>query len=671
MTRKGKPASRRKRLGIILLWVGAALVVLLAVSVEVTSSSRFCSVCHYMKPFYKSWQESSHHQVPCSTCHYPPGLRSKLRAKVEGLVMVGRYWTKLYLQSRPWAEISDQSCLKPGCHEKRLLQGKVPFGKIVFDHTVHLTDLRRGKKLRCTSCHSQIVQGKHITVTATTCFLCHFKESPSSPRAINCTGCHPKAALTSTQTSRYDHTSVFQKGFACDKCHTHTIVGDGAVPREQCYKCHFQTAWLEQYGDTDRMHRVHITEHKIECSLCHLEIQHKIVKDIAAIADCQACHTGTHDAQKILFTGQGGKGVAKAEPNVMLDKGLSCKACHIFHEESAGGLLKAGTFTAREKACESCHGPGFARILKEWEDSTARKLSAIREIYARTAEEVRLSRAASGPKERALALLGDASYNIDIVDKGKSVHNIAYSQELLSVAFMRMTQALKVAGSSYQPEGSAFRTGRVPPACASCHTGVEDVSAPVFGVVFSHRTHLNQNLTCQDCHSNTRRHGELTATKASCAGCHHTDAQASCSACHVTQKAFFEGGTVAGLTVPADVMAEAGVDCKACHLNASKAVSRPDGAKCASCHEASYAETLAQWQTETRAAISRLAASAAGLKARGLTDPEKAALDSIARFLDSLAVDGSSGVHNQAFVRSQLAALEKRLQAFARGPEHE
>ena len=63
-----------------------------------------------------------------------------------------------------------------GCHETRLLQGKVKFKRFYFDHKPHLTELRRGKKLRCTSCHSQIVQGDHMKVTESTCFLCHFKE---------------------------------------------------------------------------------------------------------------------------------------------------------------------------------------------------------------------------------------------------------------------------------------------------------------------------------------------------------------------------------------------------------------------------------------------------------------------------------------------------------------
>lgn len=671
MTEEAKPRSRWKKRLVVLSIILGFLLVLLVVSVQVTSSSKFCAVCHYMKPFYKSWQESSHHNIECSTCHYPPGLRSKIRAKIEGLVMVGRYWTKLYLKSRPWAEISDQSCLKSGCHEKRLLEGKVRFNKIIFDHTIHLTDLKRGKKLRCTSCHSQIVQGKHITVTESSCFICHFKESSASIGASTCTNCHQKDVLTSAKSSRFDHTSVFHNGFACNKCHTHTIVGDGAVPRENCYKCHFEAARLDKYGDTELMHKTHITDHKIECTLCHLEIQHKIVKDMAAIADCESCHTGTHDAQKILFSGQGGKGIAKAEPNVMLDKGLSCKACHIFHEQSTGGLSKAGTFTAQEKACESCHVPGFARILKEGEESTAKKLAAIKAIYARVQDEVRLSRAVPAAKDKALGLLGEASYNMDIVDKGKSVHNLAYSQELLSVTFMRMTQALKLAESSYHPDGAAFRTDNVPAACANCHSGVEDVSVPVFSVVFSHRTHLGQSLTCQACHSNVRKHGELTATKSSCATCHHRDAQASCVKCHEIQKAFYQGGVAAGTQLPEDAMSQAGVDCKDCHIDQAKAVVRPDGSKCVSCHDETYVATFVKWQKETRESVARLTALVAERKTQNPTVEEKVVLESAEQFLDSLTRDGSSGVHNPAFIQGQLAGLEKKLQSFKKGPEHE
>ncbi|HEC32596.1 MAG TPA: hypothetical protein ENI41_08900, partial [Deltaproteobacteria bacterium] len=413
-------------------------LVLLISAIEFTSHSRFCSTCHYMKPFYNSWKTSSHRDIECLVCHYPPGIRSKLRAKVEGLLQVGRYWTKLYLKSKPWAEIPDESCLREGCHSKRLLQGAVDFKTVHFDHKIHLTDLKRGKKLRCTSCHSQIVQGEHITVTESTCFICHFKKSKHYPRIADCSHCHLQEDLISSTTSRFNHKPVFENGFSCNKCHTNTILGDGAVPRENCYKCHWEQDRLSKYEDTDLMHTTHITDHKIECNQCHLEIQHKIIKDIESISDCSSCHFNLHEAQKILFSGQGGYGVSQPKPNPMFEKGLSCKGCHIFHEEKGGQILKSDTLFSKPEACESCHGQGFARLLKEWELSARTKLAQMKLLYQKTFNQVKKSR--SSKKTRGLKLLEEAAYNIDLVDRGKSVHNIQFANLLLRSAYDLLQQ---------------------------------------------------------------------------------------------------------------------------------------------------------------------------------------------------------------------------------------
>ena len=200
---KKKLPKKKKRLIILGAVLGFFLVFLIA-AVEVTSHSGFCASCHYMEPFFESWEHSSHSEFECSECHYPPGggLKGILSKKIEGLVMVGRYWTKLYVKSKPWAEIKDESCLKEGCHDKRLLGGKVDFSNVVFDHKIHFEDLRRGKRLQCTSCHSQIVQGQHITVTSSSCFICHFKESEHYPRIAQCSHCHTRYKLVGENSPR-------------------------------------------------------------------------------------------------------------------------------------------------------------------------------------------------------------------------------------------------------------------------------------------------------------------------------------------------------------------------------------------------------------------------------------------------------------------------------------
>lgn len=99
--------KKKKRKRIIILAIVGFFLVLFLGSVEYTSHSKFCSSCHYMKPFYRSWETSSHSHIECNACHYPPGFRSKIRAKIEGILQLGRYWSKLYLKSKPWAEIPD------------------------------------------------------------------------------------------------------------------------------------------------------------------------------------------------------------------------------------------------------------------------------------------------------------------------------------------------------------------------------------------------------------------------------------------------------------------------------------------------------------------------------------------------------------------------------------
>jgi len=665
-----KKMNKKKKRRIIILAAAGFFLIFFLASVEITSHSKFCSSCHYMKPFYRSWETSSHKDVECNTCHYPPGLKSKLRAKVEGILQVGRYWTKLYLKSKPWAEIPDEACLREGCHDKRLLEGQVQFNKIVFDHKIHFSDLRRGKQLRCTSCHSQIVQGEHITVTNSTCFICHFKESEHYPEISECSHCHSRENLISEKTSRYNHSLVFDSGFKCDKCHSHTILGDGEVPRENCFKCHMEIERLDKYDDTDLMHLTHIYSHKIECNQCHLDIQHKIIKEIETIAECQSCHTDLHKAQKILFTGEGGKGDAHPMPNIMLEKGLSCKGCHIFHEEKGGQVIKSETFISRATACESCHGKGFARILKEWETSTEKKLIQIGAIFKKVRQEITRTQNPSAVKARTL--LDDAAFNIDIVERGKSVHNMAYSQELLRTAYETMVEALSAIQSSYKPESFLASAKEIPTQCSNCHAGIEEINRQIFGLNFPHKSHLvKQKIQCSVCHSNVRKHGEFIATKQSCAVCHHKEATKNCTGCHQIQKALYLGGQIDDQSIPRDIMAEAELECTDCHLNAQDQVYRSDRKKCIDCHDEDYGELLAEWQDSVKDLIRSLKSAIGEAKKSALSDAEKTSLRRIEEILHKIELDGSLGVHNYLFTGEFLTNSIKKLKSLTKEFLHE
>jgi nitrate/TMAO reductase-like tetraheme cytochrome c subunit len=259
-----------------LLIAGVASLVLFIGAVQFTNRSDFCTTCHYMQPFYDAWASSTHHDVPCRDCHYEPGYSNVIKGKIRDLNQLVKYWTNAYRRSKPWAEVSDESCLRSGCHSERLLHGRVMYDKVNFDHKPHLEQMRRGKKLRCTSCHSHIVQGEHMTVTTSTCVTCHFKLDEEGNNLAECTVCHdPPVVVEGVEPPKYDHTPVVEKGLACVRCHGKMVVGDGAVPRERCYACHWNRERLDQYDSTDVMHAKHITESKIECELCHLSMQHK------------------------------------------------------------------------------------------------------------------------------------------------------------------------------------------------------------------------------------------------------------------------------------------------------------------------------------------------------------------------------------------------------------
>jgi hypothetical protein len=348
----------------------------------------------------------------------------------------------------------------------------------------------------------------------------------------------------------------------------------------------------------------------------------------------------------------------------MLEKGLSCKGCHMFHEEAGGKLIKSDTLVSREKACESCHGAGFGRILRNWQLSTGKKLSHLKSVYARADGEVAASRGAERAKARQL--LQEAAFNIDVVDRGKAVHNMSYSQELLQAAFQRIEEALEAAGSSYRPEKLLVEAAAAPGECSECHAGIEEINIEVFGQSFTHKTHVvGRKMECGLCHSNSRRHGELIATRRACAACHHEETGKDCGSCHVIQKALYGGGNLEGWTVPKDLMAEGEVGCDGCHERKDGRVSRSDAAGCVNCHEESYKETFVDWQRTYRELRAEVETALTEKKGLSLSPKGQARVAEIEKAVRRLDHDGSAGVHNSRFLQDVLTKLVKEIKSIA------
>ena len=424
--------------GLILLSAMFFLMVVMAGAAGwYTSRPVFCNSCHIMEPYYKSWQESSHKDVTCVECHFPPGVGGKVRGKMLGLVQLLKYVTAS-AGPRPSAEIPDASCLRSGCHETRLLSGRVDFHGIAFDHTPHMKEGHRGKTLRCTSCHSQIVQGSHMTVTTTTCFLCHFKDQPFNQQLSRCTRCHqiPQREFDLGGDVKFNHALAFEKRVDCASCHSDLIRGNGNVPRERCLSCHNREGDLAKIGDHEFMHNKHVTEHKVDCIQCHTPIEHNrdAHKIEHAVADCQACHPGHHHDQVHLLEGTGTKTLA-GQANMMLAVRIECRTCHRTEADTPTGAVLRGAY----EMCSMCHTAADVKQFETYHVALRGALPALRTALGKVEAAAKKEGAAKERAEKLAIEIADLRHDIELLSRGNEVHNMHYATKLVRQILERVT----------------------------------------------------------------------------------------------------------------------------------------------------------------------------------------------------------------------------------------
>lgn len=120
---------------------------------EATSSSKFCSSCHDMKPEYYTWKASTHSEVECTNCHIEPGAKNLAKDKAEGLVQAFKNVTNTYTAPIQMPkEIPNSACER--CHNMKTRQVTTS-GDLIIPHDKHLA-----KDIKCTQCHSGVAHGK-------------------------------------------------------------------------------------------------------------------------------------------------------------------------------------------------------------------------------------------------------------------------------------------------------------------------------------------------------------------------------------------------------------------------------------------------------------------------------------------------------------------------------
>ncbi len=434
---------------------------------EYSMQPDFCRSCHIMEPYYQAWHRSTHKNVPCQDCHFEPGWRNTLKGKFQASAQVAKYVTRTY-GTKPHAEIQDASCLRSGCHERRLLEGMVEWEvatergypiTVHFNHAPHLGEMRRGIELRCVSCHSQIVQGEHLTVTVTSCFLCHFKglkHGRDNEVLGGCRSCHgaPEGQIR-MELGIFNHQEYLDRRVACLSCHSDSIEGDGKVPKQVCGTCHNKAEHLGRFGDIAFLHLRHVTEHKVECSSCHLDIEHRLsVTREDRLNSCTACHEGSHAGPKELYWGVGGRGVPDM-PSPMARTQVDCIGCHRHKRFADTDAEVVGqTFAAAAESCSSCHGTKYDGTLEHWKQVMDEQQKNSDRIYEGAVGAVAGADLSPSNRRRARILLGDAEHNRKLVMLGHAVHNVNYATALLNAAndFCRQAEDLaRSAGSRPAP----------------------------------------------------------------------------------------------------------------------------------------------------------------------------------------------------------------------------
>ncbi len=719
-------------------WHGRVLLITVAISLgigslalgglyKLSSSPVLCNSCHIMKPYVQAWKTSKHSNVPCVDCHYPPELRGTLWVKYQALAQVAKWATQTY-SSKPFAEVEDASCLRSGCHETRLLEGKVTYKRgIIFDHAPHLKGVRRGRQLRCTSCHSQIVVGSHIEVTDTACFLCHFK-GKKTPREFHplggCPLCHtPPKGDIEVGPLTFNPDLLVKRGVACEKCHLNVVEGNGEAPRERCYTCHNQPEKLEKYADTPFIHDFHVARHNIECTRCHSEIKHKLPPPIgltvswllewlseppsAEAADriaqaqprglarppaekmpeahpprgkreleCKICHQATHRGVLQMYMGIGGKGTPMI-PSHMLQVRVECVACHVEPErESTEAAIVGQTFRPSESACIECHGQRYKGMLDTWTKTLDAMLSMVNEKLAAVEQVLAAAKPDQPELSKARIFVADATHNVNFVEFGKGVHNVFFAADLLNVANGYLDQAMGAMGKSPVKikEETLVRGGY----CAVlCHkqAGVKAPEEVKFGSErVPHIRHVTDfGVTCTACHS-AEQHQAVTATKSSCLSCHHKAGNKNerCLVCHKLQNEFFTGTVeVEGVEASGSTHAEL-TDCVGCHNVQVKHSRQAVVKQCLECHDDTYLPALEGWTNEVKRGLrdvnDLLRKGDARLRKirNGSKVPEaRRLLDEAKDDVELVAKAG--GIHNPELAKAILAKAKKAAEQAVSG----
>ncbi len=443
------------------------------VSEYATSRPSFCGSCHVMETYYDSWEHDVHSKegVLCVDCHYAPGQKTTLAAKLRGLSQLSRYVAGAFGETRPRGHVSSDSCATSECHPSGSFEtNELELNRHVsetksdtikpFTHEPHFGELDFGATLQCATCHEHRAGKEHLATYKQACYLCHFNQKQFNTERAACLSCHdvPDVVIHETADANpITHQVLIDRGATCNGCHRDVVHGGGPVFAERCRTCHDQPDMLQilpgSFGEcaheTDelkkecstciatekfqlRMHKSHVEPQAANCFDCHLEMSHKLVEQPlrANLDDCRSCHNNTHDATLALLEGRAGLAhdAKVIKPFLMGSVNAVCDSCHMVESITE---LHATVNRADRESCSSCHGSQYkaydvSRDVASREEQEALELSnEARAVY----KDATLSETDSLTFKLTL---DEADETLHFVRAAGAMHNPKTASELLN-----------------------------------------------------------------------------------------------------------------------------------------------------------------------------------------------------------------------------------------------
>jgi hypothetical protein len=550
------------------------------------------------------------------------------------------------------------------------------------------------------------MQNEHFTVDQNVCYTCHFKGAERGHSVTGCKVCHgsPKQ-IVEHQGFSFNHESYLKIGVDCSQCHLDVIKGDAEVEQKKCYSCHVER--LSEFSNSAKIHSVHIKQHGVDCSECHNEIMHGKIRMVGPLeTGCENCHQRQHTLQRQMYIGVDGRDVSDT-PSRMFAAQVSCEGCHL-------DLNRDGRSDMSEKrqACVKCHGKDYDKMLDRWMVKVHEVTTTISGGLLYAKQVVKSGKETAEQK----ALLGDAEFNFDFVERGHGAHNVEYAVKLLTKvadnidaivqrsgnkgyrvprtamltddnaycdlchAFVPFEKTLTFAGQKFSHEKhTQFNKCTVchsrevhkkltitSEGCESCHSTIKQAAklATFQGMEFSHDLHSKKlNLNCATCHSKDVFKKGTVENKA-CQSCHHQGKTLilDCKKCHVLQSEIYLGKFMSAASPQPDVMQAGGIECDACHVTKEQTVTSPGKEKCAECHDKAYEDMHVEWQSDVTKTISELSQLMNSLKTASLPPERKKVLQESEALASSIKKDGSKGIHNYQLLSDLLAKRKKELE---------